>query len=110
MASKFINRLNLVNRKFVSKGIWKVVKYYRKHQKILRNTIYYPVFNNGAIERINNKIKLIKRISFGYRNFNNFKARIMMIFSLYKGEKRRQPSPILDWPPKNKKSKRCNLK
>ncbi|WP_431520530.1 transposase, partial [Staphylococcus aureus] len=26
---------------------------------------------NSAIEGINNKIKLIKRISFGYRNFNN---------------------------------------
>ncbi|MDR8677468.1 transposase [Staphylococcus aureus] len=71
----------------MSKGVWKVVKYYRKHQRMLRNTIYYPAFNNGAIEGINNKIKLIKRISFGYRNFNNFKARIMMIFSLYKGEK-----------------------
>ena len=93
----------------MSKGVWKVVKYYRKHQRMLRNTIYYPAFNNGAIEGINNKIKLIKRISFGYRNFNNFKARIMMIFSLYKGEKR-QPSPIMDWPPNNKNSKSCNLK
>ncbi|WP_423830089.1 hypothetical protein [Staphylococcus aureus] len=27
---------------------------------MLRNTIYYPAFNNGAIEGINNKIKLIK--------------------------------------------------
>uniref|UniRef100_UPI0018FE1FFD transposase n=1 Tax=Staphylococcus aureus TaxID=1280 RepID=UPI0018FE1FFD len=56
-------------------------------------TIYYPAFNNGAIEGINNKIKLIKRISFGYRNFNNFKARIMMIFSLYKGEKKKTTKP-----------------
>ncbi|WP_199785983.1 transposase, partial [Staphylococcus aureus] len=76
-------------------------KYYRKHQRMLRNTIYYPAFNNGyypafnngAIEGINNKIKLIKRISFGYRNFNNFKARIMMIFSLYKGEKKKTTKP-----------------
>ena len=82
---KFIKRLNSVSRKTVSRGIWKVVKYYRKHQRIIRNTIYNPIFNNGAIEGINNKIKLIKRISYGYRNFNNFKARIMMIFSLYKG-------------------------
>ncbi|HAY1815166.1 TPA: transposase, partial [Staphylococcus aureus] len=43
----------------VSKGVWKVVKYYRKHQRMLRNTIYYPAFNNGAIEGFNNKIKLI---------------------------------------------------
>ncbi|WJC87096.1 ISL3-like element IS1181 family transposase [Staphylococcus aureus] len=90
---KFINRLNSVSKKSVSKGVWKVVKYYRKHQRMLRNTIYYPAFNNGAIEGINNKIKLIKRISFGYRNFNNFKARIMMIFSLYKGEKKKTTKP-----------------
>ncbi|HEK6324161.1 TPA: transposase, partial [Staphylococcus aureus] len=57
---KFINRLNSVSKKSVSKGVWKVVKYYRKHQRMLRNTIYYPAFNNGAIEGINNKIKLIK--------------------------------------------------
>ncbi|PZJ07496.1 ISL3 family transposase, partial [Staphylococcus aureus] len=39
------------------------------------------------------KIKLIKPIAFGYRNFNNCKARIMMIFSLYKGEKKKTPKP-----------------
>ncbi len=89
----------------MSKGVWKVVKYYRKHQRMLRNTIYYPAFNNGAIEGINNKIKLIKRISFGYRNFNNFKARIIMISAYTRRRKRRQPSPIMDWPPNNKNSK-----
>nr|AFV70607.1 putative transposase [Staphylococcus aureus]AYK27890.1 putative transposase [Staphylococcus aureus]AYK27969.1 putative transposase [Staphylococcus aureus]AYK27993.1 putative transposase [Staphylococcus aureus]AYK28145.1 putative transposase [Staphylococcus aureus] len=54
---------------------------------MLRNTIYHPVFNNRFMEGINNKIKLIERISFGYRNFNNFKTCIMMIFSLYQVEK-----------------------
>ncbi|QLK86648.1 transposase [Staphylococcus sp. 17KM0847] len=28
----------------------------------------------GQTEEINNKIKLIKRVSYGYRNFDNFKA------------------------------------
>ncbi|MDH2958809.1 transposase [Staphylococcus aureus] len=56
-------------------------------------TVVNAVLTNGAIEGINNKIKLIKRISFGYRNFNNFKARIMMIFSLYKGEKKKTTKP-----------------
>ncbi|MDU3614646.1 MAG: transposase, partial [Enterococcus avium] len=31
---------------------------------------------NGVTEGLNNKIKLIKRIAFGYRNFYNFRARI----------------------------------
>ncbi|WP_281200046.1 transposase, partial [Staphylococcus schleiferi] len=29
--------------------------------------------NNGAIEGINQKVKLIKRVSYGYRNFHTFK-------------------------------------
>ncbi len=71
---KFINRLNSVSKESVSKGVWKVVKYYRKHQRMLRNTIYYPAFNNGAIEGINNKIKLIKRISFWLQKFQKILA------------------------------------
>ena len=36
---------------------------------------------NAAIEGMNNKIKTIKRISFGYRNFENFRRRIMTSFN-----------------------------
>lgn len=35
--------------------------------------------HNGYIEGINNKIKVIKRISFGYSNFTHFRNRIMHI-------------------------------
>jgi len=28
---------------------------------------------NGIVEVINNKLKLLKRCGFGFRNFNNFK-------------------------------------
>ncbi|MGX6962768.1 transposase, partial [Vagococcus xieshaowenii] len=31
---------------------------------------------NGITEGINNKIKLIKRVSYGYRNFRNLRDRI----------------------------------
>ena len=40
--------------------------------------------NNGVIEGINNLIKCIKRIAFGYRSFYHFKARIMLISGIYK--------------------------
>lgn len=33
-------------------------------------------YTNGFIEGLNNKIKVIKRVSFGYRNFSNFRSRI----------------------------------
>ena len=36
-------------------------------------------YTNGLIEGINNKIKVIKRVAFGYRSFYHFKARIMII-------------------------------
>ncbi|TRN46941.1 transposase, partial [Staphylococcus pseudintermedius] len=41
---------------------------------------------NGPIEGINNKIKLIKRVSYGYRNFWNFRNRILMISKVFVSE------------------------
>ena len=41
-------------------------------------------FNNGIIEDINNLIKCIKRIAFGYKSFYHFKTRILLISGIYK--------------------------
>lgn len=41
-------------------------------------------YTNGAIEGTNNKIKLLKRVSYGFRSFINFKLRIMLHFNLIK--------------------------
>ena len=38
-------------------------------------------FTNGPIEGCNNKIKAIKRTAFGFRNFYNFRMRILIAFS-----------------------------
>ncbi|HEY8364705.1 MAG TPA: transposase, partial [Haloplasmataceae bacterium] len=40
--------------------------------------LMYTDYNNGVIEGINNKIKVIKRIAFGYRSFIHFKLRILI--------------------------------
>ena len=40
------------------------------------------------MERNNNTCKLIKRISFGFRNFRNMKSRIMIITNIFRKEKR----------------------
>ena len=42
------------------------------------NCLYFRV-NNGIIEGTNNLIKTIKRIAFGYRSFQKFKARILLV-------------------------------
>ena len=43
----------------------------------------YNGLSNGPLEGINNKIKVIKRISYGYKSFSNFKAKILLVFSLF---------------------------
>ena len=37
------------------------------------------LYSNGPIEGTNNKIKALKRTTFGMPNFTNFKARIMLL-------------------------------
>ena len=44
------------------------------------NSFSIPV-TNGFTEGSNNRIKAIKRTAFGYRNFHNFRARILAVFN-----------------------------
>lgn len=44
----------------------------------IRNAIKV-VYSNGPMEGYNNKIKTLKRVAFGFRNFTNFKARILLM-------------------------------
>ena len=59
------------------------IKTLRKYKKQIKNTMYYNGLSNGPLEGINNKIKVIKRISYGYRSFSSFKAKILLVFSLF---------------------------
>ena len=52
-------------------------KTYRNWFLEISNSFYVP-YNNGVIEGTNNKIKVLKRNAFGFRNFNNFKTRILL--------------------------------
>ena len=44
----------------------------------IKNSLEVP-YSNGPIEGINNKIKVLKRTTFGMPKFINFKARIMLL-------------------------------
>ncbi len=44
-------------------------------------------FSNGYTERLNNKIKVIKRVRFGYKNFNFFRLRLLYILNSKKFKK-----------------------
>ena len=53
---------------------------YFKWYKYIINS-FYTNYSNGITEGINTKIKTLKRISFGFRNFQNFRLRILMACS-----------------------------
>ena len=56
---------------------------FKTYQSYIVNTLTTP-YTNGPIEGINNKIKVIKRIAFGYRSFYHFKSRILITQNLTK--------------------------
>ena len=56
---------------------------YKKFKAFIINSLKYN-YNNGLIEGINNLIKCIKRIAFGYKSFSHFKTRILLITGIYK--------------------------
>ncbi|MFC0300563.1 transposase [Virgibacillus soli] len=57
------------------------MKTLRKHLPYTKNSFQYT-YNNSRIEGINNKIKVLNRVAYGYRNFNHYKNRIRIHFKL----------------------------
>lgn len=55
-----------------------VARTYQHWAVEIRNALKYS-YSNGCTEGVNNKIKTLKRLSFGMPNFTNFKARIMLL-------------------------------
>lgn len=51
--------------------------------KSIFNTFDYP-YTNGFTEGCNNKIKVLKRNAYGYRNFERFRKRILHMFNYKK--------------------------
>lgn len=50
--------------------------YFKWHKYIINS--FYTSYSNGITEGLNTKIKTLKRISFGFRSFPNFRLRILM--------------------------------
>lgn len=91
-----LNDVKLQNaEKFIEDWIKTLNETYIKEFHNIKNTFInwkYEIINsfirfgdkrlhNGYIEGINNHIKVIKRISYGYRNFRHFRNRIMYIIN-----------------------------
>ena len=50
-------------------------------KEYILNSFIDEKYSNGYTEGINNKIKVIKRIAFGYKSFELFRGRILYIFN-----------------------------
>ncbi|CAM3365657.1 Transposase IS204/IS1001/IS1096/IS1165 DDE domain-containing protein [Vagococcus fessus] len=49
----------------------------------IRNSMIYP-YSNGKIEAKNTHIKTLKRVSYGFKSFENMKLRVFMMNQLIK--------------------------
>lgn len=83
---RFKVSLNQTKIENVFEGLKRIVKTFKTYLPFIENTMNHPKFTNGPIEGIINKIKLIKRNAYGYRNFINFRNRILIISILFISE------------------------
>jgi transposase len=57
------------------------VKTLNKYKEYVSNTFNHT-YTNGVLEGLIDKIKVIKRIAFGFRNFFHFRSRILITLNL----------------------------
>ncbi len=60
-----------------------VFKTFKKDKDKIINTLEQP-YSNAKLEATNNIIKVIKRNAFGFRNFKNFKTRLLIALNIQK--------------------------
>ena len=60
-----------------------VFKTFLKEKDKIINALELP-YSNAKLEATNNLIKVIKRNAFGFRNFDNFKTRILIALNIKK--------------------------
>lgn len=77
------------NLKKVNDYMQTTLKTLNKNLEYIENTFYYKIRSNGCLEGKNNRIKVIKRVSYGYRNFFNFRSKIFISFILKPTSKKR---------------------
>lgn len=75
--------ITLNQNKNLSLKMKQALKLYKLNIKYIENSFKYDI-NNGIIEGTNNLIKCIKRIAFGYKRYDHFVARIMLIKGIIK--------------------------
>lgn len=80
LKSDFLIERAINNKSILCTGIRTALNVMKRNKKYIINAIKNKC-NNGATEANNNNIKVLKRIAYGYRNFDNFRARILLVFT-----------------------------
>ncbi|HDG8499865.1 TPA: transposase, partial [Staphylococcus aureus] len=75
--------------------VQRAIKTLNRHENFIKNTFDYYNLSNGPLEGINNKIKLIKRTSFGYGNYNHLRNRILLCSKLYAPKSKKEVKQCL---------------
>ncbi|SCT10046.1 ISL3 family transposase [Staphylococcus caeli] len=83
---RFKEFLNKAKNEDIFEGLKRIIKTFIEYLPYIENTMDHRNFTNGPIEGIINKIKLIKRNAYGYRNFINLRNRILIISRLFVSE------------------------
>ncbi|MCJ2172152.1 ISL3 family transposase [Lactobacillus kefiranofaciens] len=73
-----LNHLLAIKWTQLPQSLQKVQRTLRRHRKEIIISFKYGDYTNGPVEGTNNKIKVIKRTAYGFRNFFNFRARILL--------------------------------
>ena len=64
------------------RGMAKAIKTMKRYRECMINSVKYE-YSNGPLEGFNNKITLVKRVSYGYNSFDNFRLRILIMSRLF---------------------------
>ena len=76
----FFNVLDQLDKR-LPEWFRKKLTFFKKYKHGITNA-FKLTYNNGAVEGTNNKIKVIKRVAYGYRDFQNFRVRSYFIQGL----------------------------
>jgi transposase len=84
-AKRFFDELDTLDPRL---PFWfkKKLRFFKQHKQGITNAFCFS-FSNGITEGLNNKIKVIKRVAYGYRNFYHFRSRIYIIQGLIFSQK-----------------------
>jgi transposase len=69
-------------------------KTFRKHIHGIHQSLKKQ-YSNGKLEAMNNHIKVLKRIAYGYRNFENFRRRILIVQGYLEPLEKKKDAPYL---------------